>query len=85
MKLLFIVCSTLTDNLEQKLCMIENAGMKYPGPLSVESAKIHFSRFITWTKGWSHVLHNEAFCNALVLYDKWNQEKNRQMEWQKAE
>ena len=38
-------CSTLIDNLEQKFCIIENAGVKYPGPLSVESAKIFFFFF----------------------------------------
>ena len=26
------------------------------------------------TKEWLHVLYNQVFCNALVLYDKWNQE-----------
>ena len=29
-------------NLQQKLCIIEKEGVKYPGPLSVESAKIFF-------------------------------------------
>ena len=43
---MFTVYSTLIDNLEQKLCIIENAGVKYPGQLSVEGAKICFSRFI---------------------------------------
>ena len=45
-KVLFTVCSTQINNLEQKSCVIENVGVKYLGPLSVENAKIYFSRFV---------------------------------------
>ena len=43
-KVLFTVCSTWIDNLEQKLYIIEKlkVGVKYHGPLSTESAKIYF-------------------------------------------
>ena len=35
-KVLFTVCFTYIDNLEQKLCIIENVGVKYHGPLFIE-------------------------------------------------
>ena len=40
-KVLFTVCSTWIDNLEQTLCIIEKVGVKYHGPLSIDSAKYY--------------------------------------------
>ena len=42
-----VICKSVpSKQLEEKLCIIENVGVKYPGSLSVESAKIYFSWFI---------------------------------------
>ena len=64
------------------LCIIENVGVKYHGPLSVESAKIYFSR----TKGWPHVLNNQVFCNCSSVFcncssaKNWNRRKEQKAE-----
>ena len=42
------VCSTWIDNPEQKLCIIENVGVKYHGPLSVGSAEIYWLRILNF-------------------------------------
>ena len=73
-KVLFTLFSTSINNLEQKLCIIENVGGKNSGPLSAESAKIYLH-------GLSFKQKNDHTCyiikyseTILVPYDKWNQE-----------
>ena len=71
---MFTVCSTSIDNLEQKLCIIENVGVKYPGPLSVESANIYFHD-LSFKQKDDHMCYIIKYSETvLVLYDKWNQE-----------
>ena len=64
----------LINNLEQKLYIIENVGMKYPGPFSVESAKICFSQ-LSFKQRDDHMCYIIKYSvTVLVLNDKWNQE-----------
>ena len=71
---MFTACFTKIDNLEQKLCIIENVGVKFLGQLSIPPKSVLWLIIETMTVYWKgcFIIHDDIL-NMFGL--KWNKSK----------